>query len=338
MKYISNDKLKECITGAVYFKEDDGLIPYRFTEEKLLSTRENSIREIRHYGASGIKIDFSSDTETLYFKYTAFTEFSCKLENYNLYFFDVYVDNELILHQGEKNLSTDVNGTISLKLKPGIKRITIYLPGACSVKISDFSIDKQASMNKIEYDKKVLFLGDSITHAAYLDFPSLNYVNIISSRLNYNSVNQAIGGDAFDKKHLLYATDFKSDIIYVAYGTNDWRGVRTNENHRGNAEDYFCELKKLYNKSDINVILPIWRRDKNEHSELMFSFDEVRNNIREVAEKYDVNVIDGMDFIPQNERLYWDGYLHPNEIGFLFYADSLEKWIKYNMDKKNLQE
>lgn len=329
MKHISNSELKECITGAVYFKEyNDGLIPYRFTEEKLLSTQNNLRREIRHYGASGIKIDFFSVTENLYFKYTAFTEFSSKTANYNFYFFDVYVDNVLILHQGEKKVSEDINGEISIKLKSGEKRITIYLPAPCSVKISDFSIDKKAYMNRIEYDKKVLFLGDSITHAAYLDFPSLNYVNIISSRLNYNAVNQAIGGDAFDKNHLLHSPDFKPDIIFVAYGTNNWGDVvpGANKNCREDADEYFSELVKLYSNAEVNVILPIWRKDKDIHPERKFSFNEVSNIIRETAEKYNFNVVDGIDFIPQIEKLYWDGYLHPNEIGFLFYADSLEKW------------
>jgi len=217
-----------------------------------------------------------------------------------------------------------------LKLNPGVKRITIYLPSPCSVKISDFSIDKQACINEIAYDKKVLFLGDSITHSAYLDFPSLNYVNIISNRLNYNSINQVIGGDVFDNDHLLYASDFKPDIIFVAYGTNNWSNVvvNANENCRENADEYFNELLKLYGNAEVNVILPIWRKDKNEHPELKFSFDEVKNIIREEAKKYKFNIADGIDFIPCIEKLYWDGYLHPNEMGFLFYADSLEKWIK----------
>lgn len=321
MQYISNDKLKEYITGAVCFKEDDnGLIPYRFTAEKLLSTRDDLRRKIRHYGASGIKIDFSSDTENLYFKYTAFTEFSSKTANYNFYFFDVYVDNALILHKGEKKVSEDIYGEISIKLKPGEKRITVYLPTPCSVKISDFSISKQAYMNKIEYDKKALFLGDTITHAAYLDFPSLNYVNIISRRLNFNSVNQAIGGDVFDKNHLLHASDFKPDVVFVAYGTNNWGDVvpGANENCRENVDEFFSELLKLYGNTEVNVILPVWRKDKDSHPEFKFSFDEIRSIIRKTAEKYNFNVVDGIDFIPKIEKLYWDGELHPNEMGFCF--------------------
>ena len=75
------------------------------------------------------------------------------------------------------------------------------------------------------------------------------------------------------------------------------------------------------------MILPIWRKDKNDYPELKYSFIEVRNMIREVAEKYDAHVLDGMDFVPQSESMFWDGYLHPHEMGFSYYADSLESWI-----------
>lgn len=319
---IDNGKLKKYIVGAVYFEENNGLIPYRFTKQKIETARDK-MNKIRHLTASGIKIDFQSDTESLKFNYTAFTEFS--YEMYKNCFFDIYVNNELILHQGEKDTYTDVEGTISLRLKSGSKRITIYLPNSCAVKISDFTIDDNASMEKIKYNKNVMFFGDSITHTAYLDFPSLNYANILARRLNYNAVNQAIGGDIFDKNHLLYLPTFIPDTVYVAYGTNDWNNA--NESCRESAKEYFSELIKVYNGAQVNVILPIWRGDKDKYSELKYSFDEIRNIIKEVAESYSLKVIDGMDFVPHIEKLYYDGYLHPNEMGFLFYADSLERKI-----------
>lgn len=30
---VSNNELKKYITGAVYFEENEGIIPYRFTKE-----------------------------------------------------------------------------------------------------------------------------------------------------------------------------------------------------------------------------------------------------------------------------------------------------------------
>ena len=320
---ISNNELKKYITGAVCYKEEDGLIPCRFTNEKVESTQEDIVRKLRQLTSSGIKIDFYSDTESINFNYVAYVEFSTRL--YKWYYFDVYADDALVLHQGEKEVTTDRAGKISLKLKEGRKRITIYLPGSCAVKISDFTIDDGSIIECVQYDKNVYFFGDSITHTAYLDFPSLNYANIISNRFNYNSVNLAIGGDIFKKDHLTYFSDFKPDIIYVAYGTNDWCHV--NDTCPERIEEYFSELNSLFENSDVRVILPIWRGDINDYRELKYSFEDVRNIIRKEAEKYDFSVYDGFNFVPHIDKLFYDKYLHPNEMGFSFYADSLEKCI-----------
>lgn len=319
---LSVEELKKYISGAVYFEEKDGIIPYRFTKEKL-QTVYDVVNKIRHNTATGIRIEFYSDTEEIFFKYTAFTKFSSSV--YKLYYFDVYVDDALVLHQGAKNVEDDMEGTIHVLLGKGYKHITIYLPGSCSVKISDFSISSGAKIERHTYDKNVIFFGDSITHAAYIDFPSMNYTNILSRKLNYNYVNQAIGGDVFDKKHLRFLPDFRADAVFVAYGTNDWRWE--NETSRERIEEYFSTLNDFYGNIEINVILPIWRGDMNENTEFKYSFWEIRNIIRKTAEKYDANVYDLIECIPHDKILMHDGFLHPNECGFRFYADALEKCL-----------
>ena len=231
-----------------------------------------------------------------------------------------------MLHQGEKEVFVDRTGRISLNLKDGMKRITIHLPGSCSVRIANFNIDKDAKVESIKYDKKAMFFGDSITHAAYLDFPSLNYSNIISKRLNMKSINQAIGGDVFDKNHLDFLPDFNPDIVFVAYGTNDW--LSENDTCQEKSMEYFSKLVSIYGESKVNVILPIWRGDSCAYPELKNSFHDIRNIIKVNAESKGLNVIDGLDFVPHIEMLFYDKFLHPNEMGFAFYADKLENAVK----------
>ena len=320
---LESNELRNYISGAVDFEENDGLIPYRFTKQKI-ENAEEGYDKIRHLTGSGIKIDFYSDTESVCFDYIAFIPENT-LETYRHYFFDIYCDGKLLLHQGEQDITGIRQGRVSANFGDGMKHIIIYIPNSCSVKISDFCVDDGAVLKKNEYSKNVFFFGDSITHAAYPCFPSLTYTSIISERLNYNAVNQAIGGDIFDKKHLSFMPDFKPDIIFVAYGTNDWKVA--NETCSENADEYFSELVNLYKDAEVNVILPIWRKDMDDFPHLKNSFTDIRNIIRETAKKYNFNVIDGFDFVPRIEKLYFDGFLHPNEMGFTFYADSLEKWI-----------
>ena len=50
------------------------------------------------------------------------------------------------------------------------------------------------------------------------------------------------------------------------------------------------------------------------------SLDEACEFIREVAEKNDFIIIDGRPFMPQCPEFFWDGRLHPNDLGFAEYA------------------
>ena len=319
---LSNEELKKYICGAVYFEETDGLISYRFTKEKLNSA-DDKARKIRQSTATGIKIDFYSDTEELSFDYTAYTGFSSEL--YELYFFDIYADGALVLHQGEKNVFEDRCGRINVKFKTGNKRITVYLPGSCSVKITGFSISGGAKISPVNYNGKALFLGDSITHAAYVDFPSLTYVNRVSERLNKYTVNEAIGGDVFSLRHLENLPDIPFDTVFAAYGSNDWASASISSPER--IADFLGKLNEVFPDSEKNVILPIWRADMFEHNERPYPFEEIRKFIRDSAEKYNMNVIDLFDFIPKEPLLFHDGYLHPNEMGFAFYADGVLKHL-----------
>lgn len=322
---LSNNDLKKHIYGAVDYEENEGIIPYRFSLEKINMIKDDELRAFRHKTGSGIKIDFSTNAEEVRFKFRLQTP--CKdTQLYDHYFFDVYVDNKIILHQGDRDMPLGTTGEISFSLKKEFKRVTIYLPCSALVEIFDFSVSDGSVIENVKYDKNVLFLGDSITHSAYIESPSMSYSNILARKMNYNILNNGIGGDIFLKEHLTPMPEFDPDIIFVAYGTNDWASNTPNAPEC--IKGYFETLRELYCNTEINVILPIWRKDINDKPDFVFTFIEIREMIKKSAEENGANVIDGFNFVPEPELLWWDGYLHPNESGFVFYADSLEKCIK----------
>ena len=249
-RFLSNEELKKYICGAVYFDENDGLIPYRFTKEKLDAATDPA-RKIRQSTGTGIKIEFYSDTEELSFNYTAFIKFVSGI--YKLYFFDVYADDVLVLHQGEKDVDEDRRGTVNVKFKAGNKRITIYLPGSCAVNITDFAISDGAEISPVSYNGKTLFLGDSITHAAYVDFPSFTYANRVTKKLGCYTVNEAIGGDVFSVHHLENLPDIDFDTVFIAYGTNDWKWANASSPERIKA--FFEKNRNIRDKLLMVVIL-----------------------------------------------------------------------------------
>jgi hypothetical protein len=187
-----------------------------------------------------------------------------------------------------------------------------------------------ANISPVSYDEKALFLGDSITHAAYVDFPSLSYVNVISKRRNYFTVNQAIGGAVFSESHLEHLPDLDFDNIFIAYGTNDWK-KSTREEFMFNIKAFFEQLYENYNGSKIYVITPIWRLEEEDGTKPTTNWTllEHRDFIKKIALQYEnVTVIDGYDLVPHDTELFSDKRLHPNDDGFKYYAENLIKSIK----------
>ena len=80
------------------------------------------------------------------------------------------------------------------------------------------------------------------------------------------------------------------------------------------------------------AILPIWRADaKSGKQKYEGSLDEACEFIAETASKYGFHIIDARPFLPQCPEFFWDGRLHPNDLGFADYAKGLiaeiEKYI-----------
>ena len=76
-------------------------------------------------------------------------------------------------------------------------------------------------------------------------------------------------------------------------------------------------------------MLPIYRLDAGEkHPEVKIPFMEFREQIKEILRGYEsVTVIDTIDFVPHFPEFYDDGYLHPNDMGYMEYAKHLKKYI-----------
>ena len=59
------------------------------------------------------------------------------------------------------------------------------------------------------------------------------------------------------------------------------------------------------------------------------SFDQMGEIIADVVKKYDnVTCISGRHFIPEDETLFSDLRLHPNDAGFRYYSENIRKAIQ----------
>lgn len=316
------------IFGAVQIVDRDGwLYLDRFTAKQRERLNGDEHLGRRSLSSSGMILDFWTDSTTLAFDYQVFVASSR-----SFFYFDVYVNGELLFHQGKEDIYSDED-RLSVLMKEGKKRVTVYLPCLFGTRIKNVEIDDGAEFIPVEKSKNILFLGDSITQGYSAKFTSLTYANAITRFYDANCLNQAIGGNIFNEDDLDECLSFQADMVFVAFGTNDWKqGVDVSTN----CERYFKKLTNIYKVVPIYVILPIWRGDTVELEKTTpLRFLEVRDIIREKAEVYsNVHVIDSINFLPHCEDVFEDKVLHPNDIGFVMYANGIQKALEKEITEK----
>ena len=174
---------------------------------------------------------------------------------------------------------------------------------------------------------KILCLGDSITQGYDAYHSSLSYVNRISEALDADILDQAVGGEIFDQKILDEELPFDPDLITVAYGTNDWAVQPNKETFLTAAEAFFKRIKEIYPDKKIVYISPIWRGDYqrpfgNQDTQVG-AFDESVKALQALAKEYGLFVVEGIPLTPHISDFFADQILHPNDLGFGFYAENL---------------
>jgi lysophospholipase L1-like esterase len=214
----------------------------------------------------------------------------------------------------------DMEGSISWDMPEGEKNVTIYLPSDATILIRNFEID--STYESIQKNEKVLWLGDSITQGYGPLRSYQTYVSVANRVLNYDILNQGIGGYVYDKNSLMKMEGYNPDKIIVALGTNQYG----DENGPQVVREYYETLIGIYGEDiPILVITPLWRGDNLEGVPTLEKFCAT---IREIVGKYkNIKVVDGFKMVPHLEEYYLDN-LHPNGLGTEVYGRNLVEEIR----------
>ena len=237
--------------------------------------------------------------------------------------FELSVNGQITKIEYVKDLSKE--GTISWKLPEGEKNVVVYLPADATVLVRNFNMN--AEVKRPEKNEKVLWLGDSITQGFGPLRSAQTYVSVANRLLNYDIINQGIGGYVYDKKSLMEMDGYHPDKIIVALGTNQYESETMVD-----VEEYYETLIGIYgNEIPILCISPIWRGDGLEKFDI---FKRFCDNIKKIAGSYkNVSVVDGFTLVPNLSEYYLDN-LHPNGLGTENYGRNLveairEIWYRY---------
>ena len=311
---LTNEELKKIYCGALYFEEtEDGYLKAnQYTKAQMDYFEKAFLMWFERCDASSAKtIEFKTAARKVSFEYKII--WKCSEDSIELAIDGLATEIAYL-----KDI--DMEGSISWDIPEGEKNVTIYLPSDATILIRNFEID--STYESIQKNEKVLWLGDSITQGYGPLRSYQTYVSVANRVLNYDILNQGIGGYVYDKNSLMKMEGYNPDKIIVALGTNQYG----DENGPQVVSEYYETLVGIYGEDiPILVITPLWRGDNLEGVPTLEKFCAT---IREIVGKYkNIKVVDGFKMVPHLEEYYLDN-LHPNGLGTEVYGRNLVEEIR----------
>lgn len=309
---LTNQELQSIYFGAYDFTEtsDGYLMAHQYTREQEEYFKGASDFWYERCTASTAKtLEFSTDATRVSFAYRLLWLGSMDS-------FEICVDGLITEIQYVKELPRE--GTITFDLPEGEKNVILYLPADALAVIRDFEINSR--FRPAVKGEKVLWLGDSITQGFGPLRSAQTYVSAANRLLDYDIINQGIGGYVYDPKVLVEMKGYQPDKIIVALGTNQY-GTESMDA----IEAYYESITKLYPNVPILAITPLWRGDNPAGIPTLERFCE---KLKAIISRYEiVTMVEGWKLVPHLKEYFLD-LLHPNQLGTEVYANNLVREIK----------
>ena len=327
---LNTETLKQLFKGALSIQnEDEWLRLYRFTKNQRNYYFEKTPDTLypKTFATAGMKLDLVTDANEISFDFRVFAASSRTFYSVDLYIDGVFCDEMYVM-----NILRKKSGSVSFVLPEGTHRLTVYFPNLMRMDIANVRLAGASFAEPVPSKMKILCLGDSITQGYDAYHSSLSYVNRISEALDAEILDQAIGAEVFDEKILDEELPFDPDLITIAYGTNDWAILESKEQFLTGAENFFRKIKNIYPDKKIVYISPIWRGDYQRpfgtQDTAVGGFEESVKTLQMLAKENGLFVVDGIPLTPHHSDFFADQFLHPNDLGFGFYAENLLRELK----------
>jgi lysophospholipase L1-like esterase len=189
-------------------------------------------------------------------------------------------------------------------------------------------LDDGSHVIPVRKKRKVLIFGDSITQGYTTWLPENSYASRISRWLDADMINKAIGGEKYWPELANVPDDGQPDLILVAYGANDWN-EKTEEEFAANSRAFCSSLRKAYPETKIIVLSTIWMSTREAKQHERWPFANLVLHLKALEHLVDnLFVIDGTNLVPNDLACFAEDHVHPNDVGFRYYAHALQEKIK----------
>ena len=309
---LTFEEIRSLTHGADHITvEEDGLHFHKCTVKQEQAWREADEYYVeKALSTTGVRLEMETDAESIAFVAPRGNKFEIWVNR--MFYRQIFADD---LHeQGE---------IPTVKLEPGIKKIMFALPSHQMGVLSSFSLEGATFCKPVTYQKKILFIGDSITQGWNSRFDTLSFAYRTAIALGMDFHICGIGGgryipETFDQ------VAFDPDIIVIAYGINDFKSKKRIESEIvPNIRRYLDRVKEAYGDRRVVVLTPIRFADRDATWNFM-----VRSSVADAAKEKGFEVVDGETLFPKNSAFYADGSFHPNDLGFSIYAERLIEYFR----------
>ena len=289
------------------WQQEDGVHFSKCTEEQLVEWEKYGPNIFENTKATtGVRMDFRTNSPFVRVEVAQGKKFEVKIDG-------------LLTHKFTN--TEDGAWFFEIPLKGDDARVTIVLPSHNpSGVIKSIEIEDGAMVKKHVFDKKILFLGDSITQGWDADYDSLSFAYLVSDFFNADSVIQGVGSARFAPETAI-KIPFDADMVFISYGTNDYHTLQSLDEILEKEQAFLEKIKEIYSGAEIFVISPIWRMDT--HIPMpVGSFESCCDEIKKIVKNLGLKLIDGEKMLPPISRFMADD-LHPNDLGFALFALNL---------------
>ena len=313
---LTFEQIKSVTVGSVETILADGGIRFaKCTSKQIAAWKEKSATLGKNCAATtGVRLDFHTNSQSVAFRVLGGKKY------------EIRVDGLMF-----KMVKPEAGEVVSFGLSDPLGnrkdeyRVTVVFPSHDEPAALEYvELDDGSYVKPHRFDRKLLFIGDSITQGWASSHDSYSYAYRVSDFFNAESVIQGTGGAYFNEDSFDHI-DFEPDAVIISYGTNDFGHYKTYEELRFHADAHMALIAVEYKGKKLFAISPIWRGKRE--GKAMGTFEECRRIIVDVAEKNGFEHIDGLTLVPPRPELFQDEYLHPNDNGFSFYAENLAKQL-----------
>jgi lysophospholipase L1-like esterase len=304
---LSNEQLKKIYFGAYRIIEtkEGYLQSYHYTQQQMKYLEDSAdFWYDRNKASNGKTLEFNTSATQFSFEYKIpwiGSEDTIELSIDGLITKVVYVKD------------IELEGTLTFEIPSHEKNVVVYLSTDAIVLIRNFEINND--IHPVEKNSKVLWMGDSITQG-YGSFRSAHtYVNVANRYLNYDIINQGLGGFVYDKNILESMQGYVPEKIIISLGSNQYQTTSMKA-----IEEYYDRLSELYPNIPVLCITPIWRGDSPDKNHVLKEFGQ---KTKDICAKYsNISVIDGFKLVPHTSEYFIDE-VHPNALGMEVYGRNL---------------